>query len=68
MALWRLALPNAQIQPGKGLPQQPNRDTLQLAFKCAAVVVDGLDREVYKSPILKDRKFVEIRRRANTWV
>jgi nicotinamide phosphoribosyltransferase len=35
---------------GGALLQQPNRDTQRFAFKCSSIVVDGQERDVYKSP------------------
>jgi nicotinamide phosphoribosyltransferase len=42
---------NIAFGSGGGLLQQLNRDTLKFAFKCAAVVVDGQEREVFKNPV-----------------
>ena len=42
---------NIAFGSGGGLLQQLNRDTLKFAFKCAAVVVDGREREVFKNPV-----------------
>ncbi len=42
---------NIAFGSGGGLLQQLNRDTLRFAFKCAAVVVDGQEREVFKNPV-----------------
>jgi nicotinamide phosphoribosyltransferase len=42
---------NIAFGSGGGLLQKLNRDTLEFAFKCAAVTVDGVDRPVYKSPV-----------------
>jgi nicotinamide phosphoribosyltransferase len=42
---------NIAFGSGGGLLQQLNRDTLKFAFKCAAVVVDGRDRAVFKNPV-----------------
>lgn len=36
---------------GGGLLQKCNRDTLKFAFKCCAVLVDGVWRDVFKDPI-----------------
>ncbi len=42
---------NLAFGSGGGLLQKLNRDTLKFAFKCASVVVNGAERDVYKSPI-----------------
>ena len=42
---------NIAFGSGGGLLQKLNRDTLKFAFKCAAVVVDGQEREVFKNPV-----------------
>lgn len=42
---------NIAFGSGGGLLQKLNRDTLQFAFKCAAVTVNGVDREVFKQPV-----------------
>ena len=36
---------------GGGLLQKLNRDTQKCAFKCSAITVDGVEREVFKDPI-----------------
>lgn len=36
---------------GGGLLQQVNRDTLKFAFKCSSIVVDGVERGVFKTPV-----------------
>jgi Nicotinic acid phosphoribosyltransferase len=36
---------------GGSLLQKVNRDTLKFAYKCSAIVVDGVLRDVYKEPI-----------------
>ncbi len=42
---------NISFGSGGGLLQKLNRDTLKFAFKCAAVVIDGREHEVYKDPV-----------------
>lgn len=42
---------NIAFGSGGGLLQKLNRDTLKFAFKCAAVVIDGQEHEVYKRPV-----------------
>ncbi len=42
---------NIAFGSGGGLLQRLNRDTLKFAFKCAAVTVNGQDREVFKNPV-----------------
>jgi nicotinamide phosphoribosyltransferase len=42
---------NIAFGSGGGLLQKLDRDTLEFAFKCAAVVVDGRERDVFKSPV-----------------
>ncbi len=36
---------------GGGLLQKLNRDTQKFAFKCSNIVVNGVNQDVYKSPI-----------------
>jgi nicotinamide phosphoribosyltransferase len=45
------AADNVGFGSGGALLQQMNRDTLKFAMKCASVVIDGQEREVYKDPI-----------------
>ena len=45
------AADNVGFGSGGALLQQLNRDTLKFAMKCASVVVDGKEKEVYKDPI-----------------
>ncbi len=42
---------NIAFGSGGGLLQKLNRDTCKFAFKCAAVTVDGVERDVYKRPV-----------------
>ena len=42
---------NITFGMGGGLLQKLHRDTQQFAFKCSAVVVGGVVREVYKTPV-----------------
>jgi len=42
---------NIAFGSGGALLQKLNRDTLKFAFKCAAVTVDGIDRDVFKNPV-----------------
>lgn len=42
---------NLAFGSGGGLLQQVDRDTQRFAFKCAAVTVDGVDRDVSKDPV-----------------
>lgn len=42
---------NISFGSGGGLLQKLNRDTLKFAFKCAAALIGGEWRDVYKSPI-----------------
>lgn len=42
---------NIAFGSGGGLLQKLNRDTLQFAFKCSAILVDGEWRDVFKSPV-----------------
>jgi nicotinamide phosphoribosyltransferase len=41
---------NVAFGCGGALLQQLNRDTQRFAFKCSSVVVDGVERDVYKQP------------------
>jgi nicotinamide phosphoribosyltransferase len=41
---------------GGSLLQKVNRDTLQFAYKCSAIVVRGELRDVYKQPVTDTRK------------
>ena len=45
------AADNVGFGSGGALLQQMNRDTLKFAMKCSAVVIDGVEHEVYKDPI-----------------
>ncbi|MCE5269609.1 MAG: nicotinate phosphoribosyltransferase [Planctomycetaceae bacterium] len=47
---------NISFGSGGGLLQKLNRDTLKFAFKCAAVVVNGRERDVYKNPVTDPAK------------
>jgi len=42
---------NVSFGMGGALLQRVHRDTQQFAFKCSAVVVDGVERDVYKTPV-----------------
>lgn len=42
---------NVSFGMGGALLQRLHRDTQQFAFKCSAVVVDGVERDVYKTPV-----------------
>lgn len=42
---------NVAFGSGGGLLQKLNRDTSKYAFKCASVVVDGVERGVFKQPV-----------------
>ncbi len=42
---------NVAFGSGGGLLQKLNRDTSKYAFKCASVVVDGVERDVFKQPV-----------------
>ncbi len=42
---------NVAFGSGGGLLQKMNRDTQKFAFKCASVVVDGEERDVFKRPV-----------------
>lgn len=42
---------NVAFGSGGGLLQQVNRDTSKYAFKCSQIVVDGEERDVFKSPV-----------------
>jgi len=42
---------NVGFGMGGGLLQKLDRDTMKFAFKCSSVTVDGVDRDVFKSPI-----------------
>lgn len=45
------SLENVAFGMGGGLLQQVNRDTLKFAYKCSSVVVDGVQRDVFKDPV-----------------
>jgi nicotinamide phosphoribosyltransferase len=47
---------NLTFGSGGGLLQKLNRDTLQFAFKCSAVTVDGQERAVHKQPVTDQGK------------
>lgn len=42
---------NVAFGMGGGLLQKLNRDTQKFAFKCSSVIVNGNERDVYKSPV-----------------
>ncbi len=42
---------NIAFGMGGGLLQQVNRDTVSFAMKCSSILVQGEERDVYKSPI-----------------
>lgn len=42
---------NIAFGSGGGLLQKLNRDTQKCAFKCSAVTVDGVQRDVFKDPV-----------------
>jgi len=42
---------NIAFGSGGGLLQKLNRDTMKFAFKCSSVVVNGEERDVFKSPV-----------------
>ena len=42
---------NIAFGMGGGLLQKLNRDTQSFAMKCSSVIVDGKEREVFKSPV-----------------
>lgn len=42
---------NIAFGMGGGLLQMVNRDTYKFALKCSSVIVDGKEREVFKSPV-----------------
>ena len=44
------SLDNVAFGSGGGLLQRVNRDTQRFAMKCSYVVVDGQERDVYKTP------------------
>ena len=45
------AAENVGFGSGGALLQKLNRDTLKFAMKCSAVVIDGVETEVYKNPV-----------------
>ena len=45
------AAENVGYGSGGALLQRMDRDTLKFAMKCAAVVIDGVEHDVYKDPI-----------------
>ena len=47
---------NLAFGMGGGLIQDLNRDTLQFAFKCSSITVDGQERDVYKRPVTDSGK------------
>jgi nicotinamide phosphoribosyltransferase len=47
---------NITFGMGGALLQKVHRDTQEFAFKCSAVVVDGIARDVYKAPVGDPRK------------
>ena len=55
-SLHRFSAENLAFGMGGGLIQDLNRDTLQFAFKCSSIMVDGQERDVYKRPVTDDTK------------
>jgi nicotinamide phosphoribosyltransferase len=47
---------NLTFGSGGGLLQRLNRDTLQFAFKCSSVTVNGQERAVHKQPVTDQGK------------
>ena len=47
---------NVAFGQGGALLQQVNRDTMQFAMKCSAIMVDGEWRDVYKDPVTDSAK------------
>jgi nicotinamide phosphoribosyltransferase len=47
---------NVAFGMGGGLLQKINRDTQKFAFKCASVVVNGHERDVFKAPVTDNGK------------
>lgn len=47
---------NVAFGCGGALLQQMNRDTQRFAFKCSSVVVDNVEREVFKAPVTDPMK------------
>ena len=45
------SIDNIAFGSGGGLLQNVTRDTLQFAYKCSNITVDGQDRPVFKDPI-----------------
>ena len=45
------SIDNIAFGSGGGLLRDFTRDTLKCAYKCSAITVDGVEREVYKDPI-----------------
>ncbi len=51
-SMWReqWAADNIAFGSGGGLLQKVNRDTLRFAFKCSSVKINGMEKDVFKSP------------------
>lgn len=47
----KISADNVAFGMGGALLQRLDRDTLGFAFKCSSVVIDSIEKEVYKSPI-----------------
>lgn len=47
---------NVTFGMGGGLLQKVNRDTQKFAFKCSSVIVDGVERDVFKDPATDNGK------------
>ena len=45
------SIDNIAFGMGGGLLQKLNRDTQSFAMKCSSIVVNGVERDVFKSPI-----------------
>ena len=42
---------NIAFGSGGGLLQKFNRDTLQCAFKCSSITINGIESDIYKDPV-----------------
>lgn len=51
VAAHKFSVDNIAFGSGGALLQKLNRDTLKFAFKCASVTVNGVERQVFKSPV-----------------
>ncbi len=56
MEFYKWSADNIAFGSGGGLLQKVNRDTNRFAFKCSSIIIDGVEQDVWKSPITDSEK------------